>query len=407
MMNSRRQFLLHAAAPLTMGIGGATQSGPPKRIAAIITEYRPVSHADVIVGKYFDGFLQDGKSPGPRSKIASMYTAQTPKNDMSRELSRKHGVPIFPNIWQALTLGGARLAVDGVLLIGEHGDYPWNEKGQHLYPRYELFLEISDVFRALGHSAPVFNDKHLSYNWWKAQRMVAISRELKIPLMAGSSIPVAYRPEGVELEFGARARHAVSIFYGDPDAYGFHLIEGLQCMVERRQGGETGVNAVQYLEKQAMWEWVSQTPWAARLLDSALAKGVTRKPGNMRELGKEDYVYIIDYRDGLQAAAFMMNGVAQDACTAVEVEGRAEPVSTLMWLQEGRPFQHFGFLVQAVEKMFETGKPTYPVERTLLTSGMLEAILDSRAAGHKRLETPHLGVRYMAPRQGFFGREKL
>jgi len=210
----------------------------------------------------------------------------------------------------------------------------------------------------------------------------------------------------VDLEYGARARHAVSIFYGDPDAYGFHLLEGLQCMVERRQGGETGVKAVQYLEKQVMWEWVSQTPWASKLLDAALAKGVTRKQGDIRELGKEAYGYRVEYRDGFEAAAFMTNGIAQDACTAVEVEGRAEPVATLMWLQEGRPYQHFACLVQAIEKMFETGKPTYPVERTLLTSGVLEAILDSKAAG-KRLETPHLAVRYMAPRQGFFCTEKL
>jgi hypothetical protein len=218
---------------------------------------------------------------------------------------------------------------------------------------------------------------------------------------------VAYRPEGVDLEFGAKARHAVSIFYADPDAYGFHLLEGLQCTVERRHGGETGVKAVQYIEKQAMWEWVSQTPWAAKLLDAALAKGVTRKPGNIRELGKDAYAYRIEYRDGLEAAAFMTNGIAQDACTAVEVEGRADPVATLMWLEEGRPFQHFACLVQAVEKMFESGKPTYPVERTLLTSGMLESILDSKAAGHKRLETPHLDVKYTASRHGAFCTAKL
>lgn len=402
-MSTRRHFLLSAAAaPLA-----AAQGGTPKRLAAIVTEYRHNSHADVIVGKYLEGFRQNGQPPGPRSRIASMYTAQVPKNDMSREMARKHQVPLFPSIWEALTLGGGRLAVDGVLLIGEHGQYPWNEKGQHLYPRYELFLEITDAFRALGRSVPVFNDKHLSYSWIKAKRMVELARELKFPLMAGSSIPVAYRPGGVDLPWGARARRAVSIFYGDPDAYGFHLLEGLQCMVERRAGGETGVRAVQYLEKQAMWDWVAQTPWAEKLLDAALAQAVNRKPGDKRQLGKDAYAYRVEYRDGLEAAAFMMNGVAQDAATAVEVEGRAEPVATLMWLEEGRPFQHFACLVQAIERMFETGRPTYPAERTLLTSGVLEAILDSKFQGHRRLETPHLAVTYTAPRQGFFCTEKL
>jgi hypothetical protein len=402
-MPTRREFLAAASLPLAAG----SQTGPPKRIAAVITEYRHNSHADVIVGKYLEGFRQNGQPPGPRSKIVSMYTAQVPKNDMSREMARKHDVPIYPTIWETLTLGGERLAVDGVLLIGEHGNYPWNEKGQHLYPRYELFLEITDVFRAGGRSVPVFNDKHLSYSWHKARRMVEIARELKFPLMAGSSIPVAYRPNGVDLEWGAKATHAVSIFYGDPDAYGFHLLEGLQSMVERRRGGETGVRAVQYIEKEAMWNWVTQTPWAAKLLDAALAQAVTRKPGDMRQLGKDAYAYRVDYRDGLEAAAFMTNGIAQDAATAVAVEGRSEPAATLMWLQEGRPFQHFACLVQAIEKMFETGKPTYPAERTLLTSGVLEAILNSKFENGRRIETPHLKVTYTAPRQGFFCTAKL
>jgi hypothetical protein len=326
---------------------------------------------------------------------------------MSRDKARKHNVPIYPTIWETLTLGGSSLAVDGVLLIGEHGQYPWNEKGQHLYPRYELFLEIADVFRASGKSVPVFNDKHLSYSWIKARRMTEIARELKFPLMAGSSIPVSFRPKGIDLEWGAPAKHAVSIFYGDPDAYGFHLLEGLQCMVERRKGGETGVRAVQYIEKAAMWEWVSATPWAQKLLDAALAQAEHRKPGDVRQLGEKAYAYRIEYNDGLQAAAFMMNGVAADAATAVEVEGRAEPVATLMWLGEGPPFEHFACLVQAIEKMFESRKPTYPVERTLLTSGMLEAILQSKFESHKRIETPHLAVKYVAPRGNAFCTSKL
>src|SRR5215472_16182149 len=227
--------------------------------------------------------------------------------------------------------------------------------------------------------------------------MVEISHELRFPMMAGSSVPVAYRPEGVDLDWGAKAQHAVSIFYADPDAYGFHNLEGLQCMVERRRGGETGVAAVQYIEKQAMWDWVAQTPWAEKLLNAALAKGVRRKPGDIRQLGKDDYAFRIWYRDGLETASFMTNGIAQDAATAVEVEGRPEPVATLIWLQEGEPFQHFACLVQAIEKMFETGEPTYPVERTLLTSGVLEALLTSKFEGHKRVETPHLTVQYTGP----------
>ncbi|HYO82668.1 MAG TPA: hypothetical protein VES20_14785, partial [Bryobacteraceae bacterium] len=118
---NRRTFL---ATPASAVLNAAQQSPTPKRLAAIVTEYRLNSHADVIVGKYLEGFKQDGKPPYPHSKIVSMFTEQVPSNDMSRGMAAKHNVPIFRTVADALTMAGDNIAVDGVLLIGEHGDYP-------------------------------------------------------------------------------------------------------------------------------------------------------------------------------------------------------------------------------------------------------------------------------------------
>ena len=93
-----------------------------KKIAAIITEYRLRSHADVIVTKYLKGFPTDEGFFEPRVDIASMYIDQFPAEDTGRQIAAEHGVPIYPSIAKALCLGGEKLAVDGVLLIGEHGD---------------------------------------------------------------------------------------------------------------------------------------------------------------------------------------------------------------------------------------------------------------------------------------------
>ncbi len=106
-VTTRREFTALAGAGLAAAeFAAGEQRTPPKRIAAVVTEYRYNSHADVIIGKYLEGFRQDGRPPGPRSKIVSMHTAQVPKNDMSREMAAKHHVPIYPTIWETMTLGG-------------------------------------------------------------------------------------------------------------------------------------------------------------------------------------------------------------------------------------------------------------------------------------------------------------
>ena len=93
-------------------------------VAAIVTEFRKNSHADVIVTKLLEGWDHDG-GDGPALRLAGLYTDQVAKNDLSRELARKHGFPIFDSIEEAITLKTGRVQVAGVLSIGEHGDYPY------------------------------------------------------------------------------------------------------------------------------------------------------------------------------------------------------------------------------------------------------------------------------------------
>ena len=388
-----RRTLLTAPAALL------AQSAPPKRIAAILTEYTPGSHADVIIGKYLQGFEQNSKPPYPRSKIVSLFTEQVPKSDISRDRAATFNVPIYRTVEEALTLGTGKLSVDGVILIGEHGDYPTNDKQQKLYPRFEMFLKITDVFRQSRRSVPVFNDKHLSWSFRQARRMIEISQELKFPMLAGSSVPVAFRVPAIDAPLGARQRSTVAISYSGLDIYGFHVLESLQCITERRRGGETGVRAVQCLQGQACWDFAARNP----LFDAALSRSRTRKPGNPRDLVRDPSVFVVDYADGTQGAAFLMTGLVADFTLAIDIEGQPQPLTLLMHLQNGPPHHHFACLVKKIEQMFETGRAPYPVERTLLTSGILDFALESRIQGHKRLETPSLAaIRYQPPRESHF-----
>ncbi len=156
----------------------------PKRIAAIVTEYRRHSHADVIVGKILEGYNYDGKEK-PDLKIVGMYVDQFPEKDMSRDLAKQFNFKLTKTIGEALVDDKGELAVDGVLCVGEHGKYPNNAKGQILYPRRRFFEEVCKVFEKSKKSVPVFNDKHLAATWEDAKWMYDRSRELYVPFMAG------------------------------------------------------------------------------------------------------------------------------------------------------------------------------------------------------------------------------
>ncbi|MGH9338501.1 MAG: hypothetical protein ACRD1R_02660 [Acidobacteriota bacterium] len=237
----RRDFVACLAAALA-GAPRALASSAPS-VAAIVTEYREMSHADVIVGRILEGYRPNNVFRKPRTRIVSMYTDQVPDNDMSRDMAAKHGFKIYPTVVEALTQAGDRLQVDGVLLIGEHGKYPTNEKGQKLYPRFELFQQVIEVFQSSRRTVPLFSDKHLSYSWQKAKKMYDQARRLGFPFMAGSSIPVTVRVPELEIPLDSRLEKAVAVGYGGLESYGSHTLEALQCMVERRAGGETGIAA--------------------------------------------------------------------------------------------------------------------------------------------------------------------
>ncbi len=370
-----------------------------KRIAAIVTEYFAGSHADVIVTKYLKGFPTDDGFQVPRVDLVSMYIDQPTEQDIGHAIAKEHDVPIFPSILTALTLGGEELAVDGVLLIGEHGEYPWNEKEQQLFPRKYFLEQICGVMATSGRSVPVFNDKHLSYNWHDAKWMYDRMSGLEAPLMAGSSLPVCWRKPWLEHEYGSTIDEAVAIGFSGLEIYGFHTLEVLQCMVERRGGGETGVKAVTCLEGDDVWRAAEDGRWARELAEAACGEIENKPEGRIEDHCSNPAIALIEYRDGLRGAALMLDGYVQDLAYAARV-GEGEVVATEFFAQghgdedEVGPYGHFAYLSLNIEEMFLTGEATAPVERTLLTTGVLEAMLDSRYEGHRRLETPWLDVRY-------------
>lgn len=396
---TRREWAGLLAAPLA---GAAPRK---KTVAAIVTEYRHYSHADVVVGRLLGGNSANNIHHEPRTHVVSMYTDQVPANtDMSRDLSARFGFRIFPTIADAITLGTGKIAVDAVCFIGEHGNYPDNELGQKMYPRYELYMQILDVYEKNGRSLPTFFDKHLSYSWPKAKEMYQRATRLKVPMLAGSSIPVTVRVPELEIPLDTPLEHAVGLGYGPVDAYGFHLLESMQCMVERRAGGESGVQWVEFLQNDAVFQWMAGAgAWSRPLLEEAAKRNPYRKPMTLEEEARRPVLFRIGYRDGFEAAALIIGPSGAHWSYAGRRKSGAMDSCFFGLPSPGRPLPHFDGYVSCIEDLFVTGKPPYPWERTVLTTGALALLFESKRAG-KRVETPDLDIRYRAPKNAFFQR---
>ena len=362
------------------------------RVVAIITIYHPKSHADAIVTKFMKGASTDEGFFPPEVDLVSMYIDHILENDIGVGLAKAHGIPIYPSIRRALLAGGDKLDVDAVLLIGEHGDYPWNERGRHMYPRRYFFEQIAGVFSESSGSVPVFNDKHFAYDFRDAQWMWARAKELDIPLMAGSCLPIGWRNPWLEYEKDTNVEEALSIGYGGIEAYGYHTLETLQCMIERRQGGETGVVSVQCLEGDDVWRARDKGLWSQELAEAACTPIENKPEGDMEAHAKKPAVFLMEHKDGLRTAALMLNGYVEDWAYAARVDGQVH--GTEFFLQPDGPGASFGYLSRNIQQFFQTGKAPYPPERTLLTTGITDAMMISRHEGHRVVETPYLDIAY-------------
>jgi len=394
---SRRDWLAGTTATALCGgwaqpaTSKASSPPKPKSVAAVITAYEKGLHADVLIGKILEGWKQDG-SAGPALKLAAMYVEQFTDKDLARSMAKKYDVPLFDTIEKAVTVGSNRVGVDGVISVGEHGNYPWNAKEQHLYPRRRFFQEITDTFQKYERVVPVFNDKHLGPVWSDAKWMYDRAREMKVPFMAGSSLAVSYRDPDISLPLDCEIEAAVGIGYSGLDIYGAHALEAFQCLVERRRGAEVGVQWVQCLQGDALWKAVDDGVVPRDVFEAALAV-LPKQPGSLRQ-GDQAALFLFQYNDGLLGSVFMLPDFVSGTSVAWKVKNKPHVLATRFEERTQPYYPHFAYLLKGIERMIHTGRASYPVERTLLTSGILDRALTSRAQKYAKLVTPELAIRY-------------
>lgn len=369
----------------------------------------------------------------PGVEITSLYVDHAGNLDVGRTRAAAAGVTLYPSIREALFAGGDGLSVQGAVIVPERNlkggrELILDDRGQAQDGRVQFFDGVAEACREAGSPVAVFIDKHLGATWAQARQVYDTARDLGMPLMAGSSIPVTVRFPPSQLPLGAVVEEVVVVSTGAGEAPVFHPLELAQSMVERRRGWESGVAAVRYLAGDDFWDaWESGSAWSHELQEAALA-AVPHVAGSPRDYyrrhpahepagpglpplaGREEAV-LVEYNDGLRLAILLLSGYMLRRALAIKVAGSRTPLVTStptgsklpdepmigpMVPEAGQPkpptwnFDHLAFFV---DRFMQDRRPPFPVERTLLTSGIVDAAFTSRVRGG-RLETPHLNVNY-------------
>jgi hypothetical protein len=206
-----------------------------------------------------------------------------------------------------------------------------------------------------------------------------------------------------ELDFPLETEFADGLMVGGgwvSDGGVFHNLETLQAFVERRKGGETGIRAVHHLQDDAVWKAAEEKRWSKELMMAALSRAEKLGKGRPEDV-KHPVLCLLEYNDGFRASVLMLGGLVSEYLVATRVKGRQQIDSTSCYVPTENS-NNFSMLVHGIAQMYQTGKPSHPVERTLLTTGALSYLMESAYQGHKRLETPMLNVSYKAPKESFF-----
>lgn len=375
------------------------------KVAILTPVYWPNCSAHWMTRKILRGWREDGGA-GPDMELVAVALGDEAYRSVAEGACR--GIPVVSTIAEA-TLSGLALAVDGILLCCGQGRFERNGKGQHLLPHAAYWHEIQQSFFLGGAVCPVFSANLIASTWDDAKLICDRAQTYSIPLLSGSCYPLSYRDN--DLPVGATVSQAVAISSShagnreDFEHFAKHSLESLQCQLERRAGGETGVVAVACFAGSDLWQKFDQRSGPKSALESTLSRLPQTKGGDYRAAtaaNPQAAVIAIEYADGTRAAVLQADGFndakfERDIILAIQTG--AGPVRIRNHVDPGFPELHYAAQLKAVEQFFQTGVSPVPVERTLLCNGILDAAMRSRAAGGARVTTPELAIAYAAPKE--------
>jgi hypothetical protein len=211
----------------------------------------------------------------------------------------------------------------------------------------------------------------------------------------------------------------VCMGYGGVDSYDFHGLETAQCMSERRRGGERGISRVHALKGEAVWQALDagDRETTRRLMVAALNRShnLPVETGYPTDAVTYEWAkkampnmtaYFIEHVGGFRTTLFL--GPIRDFNYA-GMKGDGGIVSCQMYLpmpgHGSTTADFFNPLVRHIEDLVLERRANYPIERTLLTSGMVIAAVGSLSGGQVPIDTPEMAVAYEVPRESQFRRD--
>jgi hypothetical protein len=239
--------------------------------------------------------------------------------------------------------------------------------------------------------------------------------------MAGSSVPLAQRRPNLEIPHGCEIEEAIAIHGGGVEVYDFHGLELLESFVEVRRGGEAGIARVEFLDADSMWQAADAGRWSVSLAEAAMAAEIvdaaapiiarverqtevtTKHPTQLAIT----HGILLTYCDGLRPAVLQVGHSSNRwnfACRLKDpqpqqaTELRSEASRQIAMALYNGPWGNrclFKALSHAVQHLFVHRCAPYPVERTLLVSGALDAAMVSRER-RAPVSTPELQFSYRA-----------
>ncbi|MEE3370540.1 MAG: hypothetical protein VX346_14470 [Planctomycetota bacterium] len=414
-MTGRRTFLkATSAAVVAAPMVPVSEAAPKKRkrVAIVGASWRREEPTMHLAERLLAGYPYAGKWQRPPVDIVAVCMQQRPDDDLTEARAAEFGFGTYPTVAAALRCGGTHLAVDGVLLIDAAVAGRSDRQPRRGTTAASLLRQVVDVFQQEERAVPVFNYHQLGEGWDGAGGISEPAQRLEFPLLAGSVLPVTWRLPALELPLECVVEEAL-IVGGAPDPADYQALDALQCMVERRRGGETGVATVEVLRGDAVWAAAEQQRWSHSLLEAALSRsdimmGENVHPKDMANNGevprlvKSPAAYCIEYLDGLRATVLNFHGAVGDYTFAARIQGTRQLQSTQFLLPVHRDGLAASCLVHQIVEMLMRGTSPRPLERSQLVTGLWRRCRSAWGAGQSARATPELRIRYRAPRSSQF-----